>query len=624
MTGIKRIAAWFVGILITVSTAFAGMVPASAIRTYAAKSQYLFDGTNITEDLTGFDLSEYEQSTEPELITVIEFCFAENILDCGNYALYAYVYNPEQMSYSERNGANVLNMAVEYGEDGEPSGYKNMPLIFCGATQDGLIYKYRIEDEGEQLLNNVRLQNAAHGERRYDVAGVQLWEQGKSLPKDYKVGQTFYYEGYAKGMGKESALQSTLTLSNAKTTQLEVHHTFYRPPDEIFGDNGMTQDQMNSVYFAIDNELLERYGRLKKVHAEWYEYKTKPIVITESEELYDALKLWLGVDVGEKNSNLNYSLATELSTVTSTIGGQITLYHSDWGYNVGNNPSVDERETALYYLFDTYNEATGKYEALGDFILRGEDLEEYLNNYDRSYTNGTLDIAGKNVSADLFTDEIDQARVEQGYKIGKNEVNIEESVIYTILSHEDTTPWWKLWFMDSSYSTSTFANAKAIEAVDEADIKLSKEEFCSTFLVDENDYEEFVSFWNQSNAAGKTVYLFRFAQTEYYSRSLEVGHYQTSVGLIPTTEYVYNYSTHPTGYAQSTVFLNYDVIDLTLDKNGKETVIGVVANPIDIYPDIKVPSMDLGAEWWVIAIILAVVLLVIMIITVIVEKEMKK
>ena len=65
-----------------------------------------------------------------------------------------------------------------------------------------LIYKFRVMDDGT-LLRNARTQETDNGYRRYDIAGVQLWETGKDNAVDYGVGGTYKFTGYAKGYGTD-------------------------------------------------------------------------------------------------------------------------------------------------------------------------------------------------------------------------------------------------------------------------------------------------------------------------------------------------------------------------------------------------------------------------------------
>ena len=61
--------------------------------------------------------------------------------------------------------------------------------------------------------------------------------------------------------------------------------------------------------------------------------------------------------------------------------------------------------------------------------------------------------------------------------------------------------------------------------------------------------------------------------------------------------------------AQESVFFDFDIIQLTFNKEGTYTVIPVVASPIDIVNDITPPVyLDDGLDWW--QILLAIIFLI--------------
>ena len=72
------------------------------------------------------------------------------------------------------------------------------------------------------------------------------------------------------------------------------------------------------------------------------------------------------------------------------------------------------------------------------------------------------------------------------------------------------------------------------------------------------------------------------------------------------------------GYvAQETIFLDFDIIHLTFEKDGVLTVIPAVSDPVDVIGDLENLDDDLPGketEWWqiLIAVLLGIVLLVIL------------
>ena len=122
--------------------------------------------------------------------------------------------------------------------------------------------------------------------RRYDVSGVVLAEIGKDA-KEYTVGGTWKFSGYSKGYGVNANSESTLKCdgaTNLETVRLNVYETTYRSSSSVLGPGH--KNDITSVYFAVPKRLLDDYGRLQKIKAEWFEYKTNPVIVVNDIEIY--------------------------------------------------------------------------------------------------------------------------------------------------------------------------------------------------------------------------------------------------------------------------------------------------------------------------------------------------
>ena len=154
--------------------------------------------------------------------------------------------------------------------------------------------------------------------------------------------------------------------------------------------------------------------------------------------------------------------------------------------------------------------------------------------------------------------------------------------------------------MDQSYKG--ISPIKIVTAED-----MAKDNLSSALLIDgsEEALEDFRNFYDESTKADKTVVLFRFAQTDYMN--LPVMAYDGYKGKNLSGQYGKD-----TYIVQESVFMNFDIIQLTFNKEGVYTVIPVVNSPIDIYNDITIPDNS-GLAWWqILLIVLAIILLVIL------------
>ena len=630
----KQVLLCLAALMLAVLTVLTGIFPVGAVRCHAAtaeSSENNFDHTSVNADLADMDLTEfvYDTAGSIQFVTFVEYCYSANALNFGNYALYVYIYNPARIPISERQDANSVEMAVGYDEEGKPNDYANIPLKLCGISTgelSKLIYKFRVMDDGT-LLRNARTQETDNGYRRYDIAGVQLWETGKDNAVDYGVGGTYKFTGYAKGYGTDGNAESNLlcTVEELETVELDVKHTFYRTQTSSKGAH--YQNQLDTVYFAVPKRFFDTYGTLQRIKAEWYEYKTKDIVVTSNQDFYDKAYPWLGKatgEIGEYNLiDYNEDIGISLGQNAGDYGGG--LQGAQWGWNLGTGYLHIPAQT-LYYLFKV--DDIEAYDPYADIVSIGgvesNALYEYIKNYDKSYDGGTLPIKDGTISADLFADDIDDYRkldtefgkIQQGYSYYDFDADVD---LQTLSSWKETDPsfwdnWvnWGLW--DTIFGGIPEEESKTVSPiciVQESDLDGSDNEVADRLLINANDVQALRDYFKDATTVSgkddekKQVVLFRFATTDYYSAAVDIMELRTILPDKHTSGQAYR--------AWESVFFDFDIIQLTFNRDGVYTVIPVVSSPMDIVNAITPPvQMPSEWEWW--QILLAIVLIVLLII----------
>lgn len=573
----------------TVMAAFAGVLSASALSAYAAES-YPYDDTAIADDLSGLGAEIPDISVPGEDVQVIalaEFAFAEDPADCENYSLYLYVYDPAGHSYSTVTDENAVNMAVSYDEYGEANGYMNLPLVYCSNTDDKTVWKFRVVDKDGQVLSNAQAQDAAEGKRRYDVVGVQLREVGTAMAEDHKVGRTFYYEGYSEGMSGESALGSTLTVNNEKVVRLEVEHAFYRPDQENEGGSD-TYDSLASVYFAIPNEYIEEYGELYAVRAEYLKVITDYIFVTGEQAVYDELSAHVGEDLSGLDLQYGFGAGRHYIVDEQHIGYDLT-YNMRKEKNGVYYHQSDKALDKLYYIFQAEQDKAS------DRIISTDELTKYMLNY----STGKSDLILGRYARELFSavdEEKTPVRLSASETLPITQVNLND--------------WWEMFFGD--YYTEVQYNVPAIQTVEKVE---SAEQVCADYYIDETCYNDFKAYYDE-HTTESTVYVFHFAVDDYYSAE--------AVNLDNQSDWYYEMeqlsrSGKNAYVAQEAVYLDFDIIDISMNDGGKITVLGVVSDPIDIIPPITPPPSE--DVWWIVAAIIAAVLIIILVIVQIVRNQ---
>lgn len=581
---------------------------ASVKTAYAADSGSAFDDTRVEDDLADMDLDFVKANyTDIAIVEFIEYCYADNVFKQGNYGLYLYVYNPDRIDFSVKTGANTVNMAVGYDGDGDPNAYENRALQYVGKTtgdNEGLLYKFKVA-ETKDILATQKEYNKTYGERRYDIAGVQLRTMGEALAEDHAVGGTWHYTGFAKGYGDDDAAESTLECeqTDLETVELNVHHTFWLP--EGFNDPEVhTQDQLNTVYFAVPKRLKDLYGTLCRVQAEWYEYRTKPVFVMGDSAVYEHLKNYVGhVSDTKYDENIRYGMVANFH-----FSGPHDAY--PMGDYIYNAMGMSEYETIewlyeLQYLFPAPGSA-------GDEVVTSEELLEYIRERSLSETDLLL---GRYARC-LFTDDVGEGR-KPGSE-GKTEVNIWGDETFDLTSTVISQNFWQSIFGGHTQVTTLYDGIKAIHEVTAEDMRGSAQDVSQRLFVDAGDYAELKGVYDEAVTVDPTdpddeekiVYLFRFSVTDTYSAQVT---YFEKDPLHTRKNNAY--------MAMQNVFLDFDIISLTYERDGEYTVIPAVADPIDIFADVTPPPdfEEDGLAWWQIALIVLGVALAVYIIVKIVR-----
>ena len=586
----KKIICVFFAVLLLVSS-----VPATV---GAEDKIYPFDQIHVEKDLEsieGFNFINYPYDPtgfhSPQIFNVVEWAYSYRANMQDDYALYIYFYNPQALNIDANS--NKIVMAVDYDrypitQDSAPTSYETFDLAFCSRSTgdyENLFYKFRVIDhesaDGKTILERVN----SNG-RRYDISEVLLKTVGQDNATAYGVGGTYYFTGYAKGYGSDVNAPSTLSCEvlDLETVELEVRSTYFRTQSSSLGAGH--QNQLNTVYFGVPDELLDKYGKLQRVKAEWYEYKTKPIFITTNNAAYNNFKEYIGKYIGESyNSDLEYGLGFgyKKQAQTDTFSE---------GYNVRNKtgvefePVVSNYINTIYYIFQN-----DKIEA-GETVVTDKALKQYI----KDYGSGTaqLPIKDGTISADLFEDDIDENRkidnehgkIQKGFSYYEIDANDK----FDMLSYDEAHSFWDKLFDYGIFSKDTtddtYKALTPIYAVTAADLQKDADALSSSLLIDKTDVADFKAYAVAAEAKGQTTHLFRFAQTDYFAATG-----RTTTG---NRDVVYGYAGKPNSamWARQTVFFDFTVISLTFSKDGVYKVIPAVSSPIDIINDVTGSTND--------------------------------
>lgn len=616
---ISRIIATF---LLSVISLFCGQASLFAFPVFAdsANVQEAFENINVLDDLKSdknFNLLEYPyyKGSTPEMyvINVVEFCYSFRKDKSDDYGLYLYVYNPNGQNIKTDSLHNQVLMATAYNtnpvtETSKPTDYEYFKLQFCSASEGdykNLFYKFKVIDHTGAKDGKTMLERVNSNARRYDIAEIQLLEQGKDnavgypLSGAYAVGVntkesygTFYFTGYAKGYGADESAESTLSVKYSKldTIRLSLNHTYWRSQTSSLGKNH--QNQVDTVYFSVPNRYFEQYGKLQRIKAEWYEYKTKDLIVTSNSDFYNTATQYIGQNI-EYDKSIGYGLAENPYDNNHFV-------YADWAWNVACG-ITDEKSAAhtLYYLFKTDDITSyDPYKAVTSTGgIEGSDLYSRMLEVSEKLGGETIEAKdGKLISA-LFEDDIDESR-----KINDKDRGIIQKgkSCYNFDAGLDISKWqsWKdgdpsFWdntknygFWNAVFKDIPHEEGKEVQPIvdlKDADFSGTIADISQNLMVNQNDVSTLQKFYEE-NKADNHIIAFRFAITDYYSAPVDV--VELGGGLLGADKYISGQAYR----AKQSIFFDFNVIQLTFNDNGEYTVIPVVSNPIDIINDITSPT----------------------------------
>lgn len=581
-----------------------------------------YENTNVLDNLQGstiggepFDISDYphRESGEPQIISFVEFCYSYYADKQSDFGLYVYVYNPQDVVFDMSTDRNKIQFS--YGNS-YPRNYELEFLNYSTqAGYEGRFYKFKVElseSERSAILNGVEENN-----RVYKVTSIQL--SVDNLVTSYVHAQTYTYSGYAEGYGSELATGDTLTcMVDGFDTyiELDVTHTYYRAKGDYY--NG-EQSQLNSCYFSVPNKFFEDYGELTEIACEWYEYFTKPILVTEDSYTYNKIDGLHGKDTDTLSTSeyFLFNVFWENSKTSWFSKSGVSDWTSNYGYKIGDSyhwgflwsSSAEVKYASFPNFAAAFYTGGGSCE---DYVVDGDALREKLL-LNSTYL-GAPYIHGAYSSA-LFEDY-----VQSGRTMGYNYKQIKATDKFDIFWNYTTKTLWDRMFTGEQDVDTVHESLDALVQIDDSDLSGSDAEISERLRIAEGDVTGLKLAHERAKARDETVVLFRYSSTKYFCAPAVSSYCSNSnidggETLVKNNVELWGDNNFNAYVAQETVYLDFDIISLTYTKDGVDTVIPVVMSPQDVMsgltPPLEDPFADDMLEWW--QILLGLIALIIII-----------
>lgn len=609
-------------VIAIISCGFGGYVVASASTVIDySRTSVEYDLGSATVDGVPFKFENYPADANgvERIISFQEYGYSTYEDEQDYYGLYFYFYNPKQKAINIDSASNRVAFAVGY-TGGQIEDMGTFEIECIDFSEQYLIYKFKVKDASSI---KERIDSGYNGStpdawvvRSYDVSAVYLMLDNSNTATALSVGGSYHFKGFASGMN--NTYMSTLEcLTNDLTTiELDLHSTSFKSPVYDIVDDINYQHHIHSVYFDIPNSYLQNDALLYGIKAEWFEFETTPMLVTNDKNLYDEIMPLMGVDIGYGTENFSYQLFNKFSqqtasnnlSFTSTYTKSYNIEPGTYVVNHGNeiNSSyttshtavVKDELTKLSYAF--YSDE----ENLIDMEVSASEVEDYIYGYNSPTNAPNYSVNGGNLSTDLL--------------IGTNEktskyISVDDAFSLPNYNSENSA-WDKLVFafwnggMFDGYDAVLGDNGKItpIQPLSSDNFEKINTELSYELCVTENDLTKLSTHVKFAEAFNKTTHIFRFATTDYKTYEMQ-----------STDNAFFGADRKTVGYiAEQTAFMDFNIIYLTFLEDGVYTNIPVVANPLNIidgltYPDL---SADDGMPWWVWLIIIAIGIVIALII----------
>lgn len=528
------------------------------------------------------------------LIAVDERGFT--VSGAAGYGLFFYFYNPSGVNIVLDSARNKVQMADAWDEKMETAtDYRKFGLKLVSASTDHTYMKFQLMDSasgssgGYLIQQNAIAMQKKKAERIYEISGFEL--QSKVQLKEYSYGGRVTFTGYEEGRAPGGRNEDTkvATYRGSAVLTLDVQQCYWRTQTSDLGVG--YKNQINAAYFSVPNEIWNSYESLYSVKCEWDEYRTTPMIVTDDLTLYNSLKPYVGITVIPYEEDIGYKLFGGAKYV-SGVHGANKLVGYEWSYNIWNYDyllDIDNKIDTLGWLLFSENEF-----ALGKECVSSDDLLAYYHTFEN-----------KNFSKEdlLLTNMVDEGRT-----LGRNEVTVtmdgkNGSPIFELKNYGSNHSMIEEWFAynlfnggyDVNYN-ETYPHFTSIEVFEKGalatnnvlDTKVSDAEIADLHFFNTPEMAaEFRTYVKNAMANDETVVLFRYAETDYYSKTLTA---------LPKID----------GHAMvswQTMFLNFDVIQLGfLDDEQSLIIKPVVNDPEDVIGSVQTPEtsddIDLVTDKW--------------------------
>ena len=517
-----------------------------------------------------------------KLVALTEYENAEGKMD-----LYIYIYNPSQRTFYER-GTNMVTLSYE----NDKAVFEKYDKFYLEKIDAYNFTKNTSNETNATLIkykiNGINIENTTR-QRGYCVSELEL--QLKNGVLSFPIGKSFVFTE------QEDGTYDVLTNEKDVIVIDELEHTYYR----VQSSNRNISEDIRTVYFAVDKDIVNKYGIMTTVDCRWKELETKPFLLLDNQSIVTEFKSIAG---DSELGDFKYSFGAGIRPgIFTSTGLSLGHYGTDFavGFNTDKVPnrfyagtnyyfnSIIENVVWSEFFHNTYFDPDSGF----DGKIFDKELDKiYLAMY-CSYDNGAR-VSSEKLKHDLdkYDGKCDGFYADELFSSSSDVIQATFTIedIESVDKYEVNTSYLdyllNFFKFDTEYSSQISYNK--FELFDEEDLSLNDDSLSRLYLIDKNDVDSFRDFAEENSDC--YIYFLRYSVTEtktleasvFGGEQLTTGSWIGDALMIPAECYVCN------GSLVETVFVkDFDIITLGYeDVRGVYTVVPVSTEPTDSIVDV--------------------------------------
>lgn len=458
--------------------------------------EYVFGNNYSIKDFVDNSEEDVEEDEKVmNLISIMQSYDSEN--NCTD--LYLYIHNPYRKELYRKSDKNNLHLSVYNGNnDKGKDDYFKAKIDLIGTYNDtsedenltnSLVLKYKVPNVNKGAPGGVT--------RIYNVVEFELFEKEKATAQAYLVGRTFEFNlNEIEGRKYVSCVDKELSV-----LETDAYHTFYRVNTE-----GINQYRdIQSVYFAIPNALIESFGTLWSLKCVWDKYQTNNILVTDSALIESAFEDWM-YGYNPYNSDFKYAVVygdrdfyyAKYPFAYNAEAMNEYVHHSENIANYFCYLPGEEMDSANIYTLKCYDYS--EYNLNGDFGAPGFSVYDYplsmvfvsdnLESFEEKIVDGQ-DILDYLNSHRVFKDGQFVLDDTMFSKKKSNEMTFRVFYSLDVGGVWEKCSGWSAFWRGIYYDVPTdeYVSLDVFQEIDMNDVnRLSIEEFSKKYYVDKDDF----------------------------------------------------------------------------------------------------------------------------------------